>query len=273
MLNTLLKSQFFDDTLYGYADIGKAIILDLDGTVLHSDKSISDYTLSILEQCKKKGIFITVATARSETAAKRYLSQIKPDAVISNGGALVRVHEKTIYKCMVPFNTADALIDELINLPGYVELTVEAQSGYYVSYTTPSYGDYTHSVYHNFQQHLHEDVYKITVHLESKTGLKETASHYPDCGMIAFSDDPWYRFANKYATKMRAIQELASYLGLMLEDIIAFGDDYNDEEMLRRCGIGVAMGNAIPEVQAAANVICESNDNDGVAKWLERNLL
>ena len=91
--------------------------------------------------------------------------------------------------------------------------------------------------------------------------------------MIAFSDDPWYRFANKHATKMRAIQELASYLGLMLENIAAFGDDFNDEEMLRRCGFGVAMGNAIPEVQAAANVICETNDNDGVAKWLEKNLL
>lgn len=68
----------------------RMLILDLDGTVLHSDKTISDYTKSVFGRCRKNGIKIVAATARAEWSAKKYLEQIKPDFIISNGGALVR---------------------------------------------------------------------------------------------------------------------------------------------------------------------------------------
>jgi hydroxymethylpyrimidine pyrophosphatase-like HAD family hydrolase len=55
--------------------------------------------------------------------------------------------------------------------------------------------------------------------------------------------------------------------------VVAFGDDYNDVEMLSECGIGVAMGNAIDECKAVADHICGDCDDDGMAKWLEKNLL
>ena len=55
--------------------------------------------------------------------------------------------------------------------------------------------------------------------------------------------------------------------------VAAFGDDINDLEMVRNCGIGVAVGNAIETVKAAAKYICDINNNDGVAKWLEEYIL
>ena len=61
--------------------------------------------------------------------------------------------------------------------------------------------------------------------------------------------------------------------GIRKEDIVAFGDDDNDIEMLRMCGKGVAVANAVPEVLRTADDITLSNDEDGVAKWLRRNLL
>ena len=67
----------------------KLIILDLDGTLLHSDKSISQYTINTLEKCRSKGILIGISTARGETNAKHFISKINPEVVISSGGALV----------------------------------------------------------------------------------------------------------------------------------------------------------------------------------------
>ena len=55
--------------------------------------------------------------------------------------------------------------------------------------------------------------------------------------------------------------------------LVAFGDDINDLEMVKNCGIGVAVENAIDDVKAAAKYICGTNDNDGVAKWLEEHIL
>jgi len=54
---------------------------------------------------------------------------------------------------------------------------------------------------------------------------------------------------------------------------VSFSDDYNDFDMIRECGIGVAVINALDEVKAVANYICDANENDGVAKWLEENVL
>jgi hydroxymethylpyrimidine pyrophosphatase-like HAD family hydrolase len=78
---------------------------------------------------------------------------------------------------------------------------------------------------------------------------------------------------NKNARKRNAVIALATEFGVSLAEVAAFGDDYNDIEMLRECGAGVAVANAIDEAKAAADYICDANDNDGVAKWLERNVL
>jgi hydroxymethylpyrimidine pyrophosphatase-like HAD family hydrolase len=54
---------------------------------------------------------------------------------------------------------------------------------------------------------------------------------------------------------------------------MAFGDDYNDIEMLQRCGTGIAMENGIDEIKKISDYICGSNNKDGVARWIEKNIL
>ena len=61
--------------------------------------------------------------------------------------------------------------------------------------------------------------------------------------------------------------------GISTEDAVYFGDDNDDVESLKQCGTGVAVANAINVVKEAADVVVESNDEDGVAKWIERSLL
>lgn len=102
---------------------------------------------------------------------------------------------------------------------------------------------------------------------------KEIEEKYPDCCMISFSDENWYSFANKNSNKMNAIIEIAQFLSMDVSQIISFADDYNDIGMIKGCGIGVAMGNAIDEAKLEAKYICDTNDNDGVAKFLEKHIL
>ena len=65
---------------------------------------------------------------------------------------------------------------------------------------------------------------------------------------------------------------MAGHFHISQEQIVAFGDDYNDIDMLQSCGIGVAVGNALEEVKRSADRVCGSNDEDGVAHWLSENL-
>ncbi|MGN1069080.1 MAG: HAD hydrolase family protein [Candidatus Fimadaptatus sp.] len=68
-------------------------------------------------------------------------------------------------------------------------------------------------------------------------------------------------------------RQVAAARGIPLERVAAFGDDVNDVEMLRACGVGVAVANALSDVKSAANCICGANDDDGMARWLAENAL
>lgn len=98
----------------------------------------------------------------------------------------------------------------------------------------------------------------------------ELAKRLSDCDCIRFSDGFWYKFTKKNVTKENAIMRIAKVLGFSTDSIIAFGDDYADIGMLKLCGTGVAMGNAIGEVKEKADIVIGSNDEDGIAEFIEQ---
>jgi Cof subfamily protein (haloacid dehalogenase superfamily) len=252
----------------------KMVVMDLDGTLLTDDKNISDYTLSILERCKKRGIKIGIATARSEQSGKRIINLIKPDITILNGGALVKNNDTIIYKRILPAKISDGIIAECLKRKNTGYLTAETDTGYYVSYSGPAYHpDYAYGKYYNFANPLSQETYKITVEIFDKQTAVEIGSKFNECKVTGFSGEHWHRFAHKEAEKMTAIERILDEEKISLDDIVTFGDDYNDIEMIQKGGTGIAMENGIQEIKEAADYICESNNNDGVAKWIERNIL
>ncbi len=76
----------------------------------------------------------------------------------------------------------------------------------------------------------------------------------------------------KGITKGNAIDVICKHLNISTKEIIAFGDDYADIEMLEIAGTGVAMGNAVKELKDIADICIDSNENDGIAKYLEEYL-
>jgi hydroxymethylpyrimidine pyrophosphatase-like HAD family hydrolase len=78
---------------------------------------------------------------------------------------------------------------------------------------------------------------------------------------------------HKEARKSIGISKVASEFNICKNEILVFGDDTNDKDMFLNSGLSVAMSNAIDDIKALADHICDTNDNDGVAKWLDENIL
>jgi len=253
----------------------KLIITDLYGTFLRSDKSISRFSLDVIKRCKEQGIYIAIATARSEGAAAKYIDLIKPDIVISNGGSLAKYRDKIIYQCMLSAETSDLLIKDCMADLDIGEITVETDKAYYCNSEelNESDEDYSHTKYNDYTKPLNCMTYKITVEIFKDSIAEKIASKYPECSFLTFTGENWYRFAHKDATKINAINEIIKYLNISLEEVAAFGDDFNDIGMIKYCGHGIAVSNAIKEVIESAKYITSSNDEDGVARFINENLL
>ena len=97
--------------------------------------------------------------------------------------------------------------------------------------------------------------------------------HLPSGTHLHVSRDGLAMIMHVEATKSNATAALAAHWGIRRSEIAAFGDDANDIDLLRYCGVGVAVANAIEDAKTVADDICDCNDSDGVAKWLEENVL
>lgn len=255
----------------------KMIVTDLDRTLLHPDKTISAYTADVLRRCQERGIKVVFATARSENSCKRFIEQVRPDAIISNGGAMVRIGEEMIYRAAIDMNTSNNLLSACLSKRNIGYITVDTDNGYFVNKPVdendPGWFEYLPAFHVDFSNGLGCNAYKITVEITDEPTAYEIASLFPTVGVIPFSGEGWYRYADEKATKWCGIKALSEYSCVSIEEISAFGDDFNDLEMLKNCGIGVAVANAIDEVKSVADFVCDTNDNDGVAKWIEVNVL
>lgn len=113
---------------------------------------------------------------------------------------------------------------------------------------------------------------KIIVDAHSTEDMNTLMKYITNDLYLLPSENRLITIHNTQSTKMNGIRTLAERYNISPSQIVAFGDDYNDIEMLKSCGIGVAVENALSEVKKAAKEITESNEHDGVAKWLERFL-
>lgn len=251
----------------------KLIITDLDNTLLRNDKSISEYTVNVLKKAKDKGYLIAFATARAENAMTRFIKAITPDIIISNGGATIKVKDKIIYRNLMSNNDVETVIKMSRTFTkGKGLITVESDEGYFCNFE-PDDPDrraaFTYSDFENFNA----STYKISAELYEDGQGEAIADSCENCTVIKFSGEKWHRFAAKNSDKGTSLQILIEHMGVDLSDIIAFGDDTNDLGMLKLAGVAVAVSNAIDEVKGVANYITDSNDDDGVAKFLEKTIL
>lgn len=254
----------------------KLLLFDLDGTLLRSDKTISQATLKALQESRKKGILIGVSTSRSEQNALSFIEELQPDILITSGGALVKYNGEYLYKAEFSKEETRQMIAAARKVCGTdCEITIDTIDSHYWNYKIDpkkqdqSWGDSIYTDFNDFE----ETSLKMCVEIFKDSQAKLLQETLHDCDCIRFSDGYWYKFTKKNVTKEKAIMKVCSACGIKTEEITAFGDDYADLGMLKLCGKGIAMGNAIGEVKEIADLVIGSNDEDGIAAYLRQSIL
>ena len=251
----------------------RLLLFDLDGTLLRSDKTVSEKNLKALLKCREKGIFIGIATSRGEQNTLSFLSKFTPDIMITSGGALVKLYDEYIYKAEFSESETRRMIAAVREVcGGNCEITVDTADSHYWNYKTdpqnqdPSWGSSIYTDFENFEKRS----LKMCAEIFDSDRAERLMQMLPDCDCNRFSDGYWYKFTRKGITKEKAIEKVCFKCKIRVDEIIAFGDDYADAGMLELCGMGVAMGNAIDEIKVKADIVIGSNDEDSISDFLEK---
>ena len=214
----------------------KLIAIDMDGTLLKSDKSVSERTKKAIREAQEKGVNVVIATGRPIDGVTRYLEELnmlgENDYVLSYNGGLV----------------------------------LKAKSREVISKTVLNGSDlhYLHKLSKELGVNIHafSEVYGLITPKNSKYTEVEANINGINIGINDFSE----------------IEDDHSIVKVMMiggkqEEVMTFGDAENDLDMIVYAGMGVAMDNAFAEVKEVANYITDSNENDGVAKAIEKFVL
>lgn len=268
----------------------KLIVTDMDGTLLNSKGEVSEENVSALKELRDRGIHVAIATGRIYTTARVYakhLGLLTP--IICCNGAMVKnlENDKEIYTN--PMSKEDCL----------KVIDICREHGLYFHFYSDDtiYGEKLENKMLYFSEWGktldEEDRIKIELVKDSKEVIeRETIYKF---GIQDDNVELLNRIANvinstldveahkslsnmldimnKGVTKGKAIENLASSLGVKQEEIIAIGDNENDLSMITYAGLGVAMGNAEEKVKAASDYITDTNDNHGVAKVVKKFML
>lgn len=251
----------------------KLILTDLDHTLLHQDGSISDETLRVLSECRERGIKFAIATARYWIGAEKYIDLLKPDYEITTDGTLIHSGDDRLYSCEFSEADTNLIVRSLLETKPDAEITVAHGKTVFWNSLHISESEKLHkAVYNDYSSSLNVRANKIVAELPDDSIAVKIAEK-TGCKLQCYRGERWYSFLPAGSGKTAAISALSDLSGIGIEDIVAFGDDSNDVEMLKLCGTGVAVANAVPEALKAADEVTLSNDEDGVAKWLTEKCL
>ncbi len=261
----------------------KMICLDLDGTLLNSQKQISERNLQALRECAARGIEIVPATGRIADGIPLQIKKLPGVryGITTNGAAIVNFEEgKVLDQRKIDYEKAIELLtfiaqypimyDPYINGRGITERRfLENMEAYGIPKEIQELIHTTRDLVPNIIEYVKEhrcSVEKINLFFqdpEAKKQMRKDLEKFSD--IIITSAMPYNLEINHpEATKGQAIVRLASLLGLKKNETMAFGDGENDFSMMEEAGIGVAMANGMEGLKAAADYVTVSNDEDGV---------
>jgi len=263
----------------------KLVAIDLDDTLLDSRLQISPETTRILQQVADRGIKITLATGRMFCSARPYAVKLGIDVpLITYQGALVKkaFADEVLYHRRVPGDMVLPVVNTAREA-GY-HYQVYYDDKLYMESLTPEGLAYAELagvvpvVDRDLPVRLaYEEPTKIIIINNDQRALQqmeaELKEHFAGLLYITRSKPHYLEFMNKEATKGRALQAVSEYFAIDRRDVMAIGDSYNDIDMLKWAGIGVAVSNAPPEVKRHADYVTTSNDENGVAAALRHFIL
>jgi len=247
----------------------KAIITDLDRTLLHTDKSVSEHTITVLQKCHDHGILIMAASARPLRDILLYNDLIGFDAITATNGAVVSLPQNLL-EIGIPCESGEKILSAILQYPD-VFLSIETSKGLYSNRDIPVWEPVIWDKFPTVPENI--VLYKILASSQQKPLYEGIKTVLTDDVYHTIANNDLIQIMSNEATKWNGIKQLLSHFGVSPSEAVYFGDDNDDIESIKNCGLGVAVSNAIPSVLDAADHITESNDQDGVAKCLEKIIL
>ena len=267
--------------------MSKLYVSDLDGTLLRSDQVTSDYTNQVINTLVDKGMLFSYATARSLITAKKVTMgiQAKIPLIVFNGAFVIDNVTEEILIANYFDDAVFTLLDDLFNnniypiVYSYIkgsekfsfvpEICTKGMNKFIESRN----GDVRTNAVSSLAELKLGNVFYITC-IDDSEKLKPLYNKYKDTYHCVFqtdiyTKDKWLEIMPIEASKSNAIKQLQTMLGC--EKLIAFGDGINDIDMFQIADESYAVANAHEELKKHATAVISSNDEDGVAKWLEEN--
>ena len=257
----------------------KMIVMDLDGTLLNSEKKVDDNVKKYLLMLKNKGHIIVIATGRVLDSALQATDGAEfSNYIISNSGGLIynNNHKKIIFKSAF----SKELIRKICSLYNdnfnYIDL---CDSHYYHKYTDKEFINAGFSkIIDDYDKFINEkEIFSMGIaanyNIENilnyiHSNINEVSCH---CMYNSFNEEhKWLEIVKKGVSKYNSIKFISELEYINNNDIIAFGDSNNDLDMIKNVGVGVAMGNAVEAVKKVAQFITNSNDCNGIMTFLEQ---
>ncbi len=267
----------------------KLLVVDIDGTLIGEDGTIPAENRDALAKVRRSGIQVSLSTGRVAKTCVEIIDQLSLEGNhIFFDGALVSNPEKGEEICVKPIS--EELVRQAVEFAHLNEINLDLFSAthYFVERETwasevrrrffgipPTIVDFT-------KLGQRERIIKGTLavnsteerakadgfHLHFKESLRFSLAKTP-----AYPDIDFINVVDLGVSKGRALEVLASYLGISMNEVIAVGDGANDISLLSTAGLAVAMGNATDEVKAVADYITLDVEHSGLAAAIERFLL
>lgn len=264
-------------------------ISDLDGTLLRSDVTISEYTSRVITDLTSKGMLFSYATARSYITATKVTEGLRARIpLITYNGAIIvendtgRILKKNSYLEAQKQEILKALLAGGVCPIVYAyhgEKEVFAYVWEQCSDATKDFlktrqGDVRETPVDSVEDLIQGEVFYFTCideieQLEPLYHLFKDKYHCTFCKDI-YSGEQWLEIMPLQVSKANALAQLKEYLGV--DYVVAFGDGKNDLEMFAFADEAYAMANAVEELKAIATGVIGSNDEDGVARWLAERI-
>lgn len=272
----------------------KAVFFDIDGTLLTSKGTLSPLTIQGIKDLRKNGIKCFIASGRGPMSIDSLVGELDLDGYVLFNGQLVFSHDKGIYQNPFPTDTVKDLAiygdleDKQMIFGGrktfYGSESMKIGQKKWINALTHvvskstmfKIADKGANLYPSADLFIDLPIFDQPIYqVVMKSPLEEQATlekEFPTC-TITRSNPFSVDIIPKGGSKLKGIEKMVEYFGIELSETMAFGDNFNDVEMLRGVGLGIAMGNSPEQVKVLADEVAGSNDEDGIYYMLAKQHL
>ena len=242
----------------------KYLIVDLDDTLLRSDKTVSEYTRDGIENLRKSGFLFVFNTARSLAASDKWIDDLKPDYAILNAGGMICDRDKNIiFKREISVFDTNYITRELMQDSRVRLFSVQTQDKL-ISKEVDNDKKWLKYHYFDFMSDLNEPSMKIMMSSPDSDKWEQLAKQM-GYEFERYFDGTWFRISasNKY----KGNQALFAILGDKEPMDYVFGDDHGDVEMIKNAYYGALLNNS--HIKDLCDNVTEFDcDNDGVIRHM-----